>query len=79
MIVADDLMPPSRRDAQLAARAAERLSGYLDQPNTVKIRLGTEGAQEYLAVPDVLVHLLSRILTETASDTPFPSFLPMRK
>jgi excisionase family DNA binding protein len=62
-----ELIAPTQQDARLAAKAVSRLSGYLDRPDDVKIQVGIEGKQESLAVPQMVVHLLSRILKETAS------------
>jgi len=62
-----ELITPTQQDVRLAAETAQRLSGYLDQPDHVKIQVGVEGEQEYLAMPQMVVHLLSQILKETAS------------
>jgi excisionase family DNA binding protein len=61
------LIAPTQQDSRLAAKAANRLSGYLDRPDDVKIQIGIDGKQEFLAMPQMVVHLLSRILKETAS------------
>jgi len=62
-----ELIAPTQQDARLAAKAVSRLSGYLDRPDDVKIQIGIEGRQETVAVPQMVLHLLSRILKETAS------------
>jgi excisionase family DNA binding protein len=61
------LITPTQQDAQLAAEAFRRLSVYLDQPGDVKIEVGVEGTREHVALPHLIVPLLSRILNETAS------------
>jgi len=67
MTATTELIPPTQQDARLAATAVSRLSDYLDRPDDIKLQIGKEGKQEYIAMPQMVVLLLSQILKETAS------------
>ena len=67
MTASTELIAPTKQDAQLAAQAVDRLSHYLNRPDDIKIQLGPEGQREYIAVPQLIMGLLSQILKETAN------------
>lgn len=62
-----ELIAPTQQDAQLAAEVCRRLSGHIERSDEIKIQIAVEGRAKSLALPQIIVLLLSQILKETAS------------
>jgi excisionase family DNA binding protein len=64
---ASEPVTPTELDARIAAEAVDRLSEHAGPSMSVELRIGEAGALESIRLPDIVVSLLSRILTETAN------------
>ncbi|MEO7714770.1 MAG: helix-turn-helix domain-containing protein [Capsulimonas sp.] len=62
-----DTFSPTQHDAMMAAKASRQLSDYSSRHIDIQIQLESEGDREQIALPPIVVKLLSHILDETAS------------
>ncbi|MCW3061164.1 MAG: hypothetical protein JWQ02_2985 [Capsulimonas sp.] len=67
MAINTDILSPTQHDAMMAAKASRQLSDYSSRHADIQLQLEAEGDREQIALPPIVVKLLSRILDETAS------------